>query len=182
MKTYGLFNWKIIWKNVAFKYICSDDRSVIFKFINEIIPTKLRLYNMKRKPSPNCDTCNTMENNLHLVYYCQEMKELVCFLKELIKKLLLKNDISLIRLLFFYTSMLRVKESNTVVSLVTNYICTIWYNRGHTGNKLHILKKCILSSHRYQKFILRDKMSNIFNDKYCQIDENFLENNLLVNN
>ena len=64
---YGLFNWKIIWKNVAFKYICSDDRSVIFKFINEILPTKLRLYNMKRKPSPNCDTCNTVENNLHFI-------------------------------------------------------------------------------------------------------------------
>ena len=102
--------------------------------------------------------------------------------KELIKKKLLKNYISLIRLLFFDTSMIRGKDSNTVVSLVTNYICTIWYNRGHTGDKLHILKKCILSSHRYQKFILKDKMSNIFNDKYCQIDENLLENISLVNN
>ena len=74
------------------------------------------------------------------------------------------------------------KDSNTVVSLVTNYICTILYNRGHTGDKLYILKKCILSSHRYQKLILKDKMSNIFNDQYCQIDENFLENISLVNN
>ena len=67
---YSLFNWKIIWKNVGLKYLCSDDRSVIFKFIHEILPNKLRLYNIKSKPSPNCDTCNMIENNLHMVYYC----------------------------------------------------------------------------------------------------------------
>ena len=116
-----------------------------------------------------------------MVYYCKEVEQVVCFLRELIKKLTLKNDLSLIRLLFFDTSMLGEKDSNTVVTLVTNYICTIWYNRGHTGDKLHILKKCILSSQRYQKLILKDKMPKIFNDKYCQIDENFFENISVVN-
>ena len=86
------------------------------------------------------------------------------------------------KLLFLDTSILSQREGNTVVALVTNYICTIWYNRGHTGDKLYILKKNILSSHRYQKTILKDKMPKIFNNKYCEIDENFLENILIVDN
>ena len=179
---YGLFNWKVIWKNVAFKYICSYERCVMFKYVNEILPNKLRLFNMKRRPSPNCEACNTEENNLHMVYYCKEVKQLLCFLRELLKKVLFRYDLSLVKLLFLDTSILSQREGNTVVALVTNYICTIWYNRGHTGDKLYILKKNILSSHRYQKTILKDKMPKIFNNKYCEIDENFLENILIVDN
>ena len=136
---YSLFNWKVIWKNIAFKFICSDERCVLFKYMNEILPNRLRLYNIKRKPSPNCDSCNIEENNLHMVYYCKEIKQLLCFLRELLKEVLSRHDLSLMRLLFLDTSMLRLRESNTVVALVTNYICTIWYNRGHTGDKLYIL-------------------------------------------
>ena len=116
-----------------------------------------------------------------MVYYCKDNTKLVHFVRELLKKILARNDISLIKLRFFDTSMLRKRESNTVVSLVTNYICTIWYNREHTGDKLHILKKNIISSHSFHKTISKEKMPKIFNDKYCQIDEEFLENISLVN-
>ena len=78
--------------------------------------------------------------------------------------------------------MLRKRESNTVVSLVTNYICTIWYNREHTGDKLHILKKNIISSHSFHKTILKEKMPKIFNDNYCQMNREFLEDIPHVNN
>ena len=50
---YPLFNWEKIWKNVAFKYISSDDRSVLFKYLHEILPNKLRLYNIKSSSTSN---------------------------------------------------------------------------------------------------------------------------------
>ena len=77
--------------------------------------------------------------------------------------------------------MLSQRDSNTVVALVTNYICTIWYNRGHTGDKLHILKRSIILNHRYHKATLKDKLPKILNNKYCQIYDEFLENISLVN-
>ena len=71
------------------------------------------------------------------------------FLRELLKEVSSGHDLSLIKLLFFDTSMIEQRESNTIVALVTNYIRTIWYNQGHTGDKLHNLKKNMLSGHRY---------------------------------
>ena len=77
--------------------------------------------------------------------------------------------------------MLRKRESNTVVSLVTNYICTIWYNREYTRDKLHIPKKYISSSHSLHKTILK-KMPKTFKDNYCQMNHDFLEDVPHVNN
>ena len=116
------------------------------------------------------------------MYYCKENKQLVYFLRELIQKVVLRNDLSLLKLLFLDTSTLRQRDRNTVVALVTNYICTVWYNRGNTGDKLAMLRKSITSKHRYHKTVLKDKMPKIFNDKYCQIDERFLEKIQVVNN
>ena len=49
---YSLFNWETIWGNVSSKFISSDDRSVLFKYMHEILPNKLRLYNIRKNPSP----------------------------------------------------------------------------------------------------------------------------------
>ena len=49
-------------------------------------------------------------------------------------------------------------DINNVVALVTKYICTIWYNHGHKGNRLHILKISIISNHRYHKTIVKKKI------------------------
>ena len=88
------------------------------------------------------------------------------FLRELLKKCLNKNSITLVRLLFLDTSDLHQKDSNAVISLVTSFICTIWYNRENPGNKLNILKRSIITKQRFQKIILRDKMPKIFNNQY----------------
>ena len=82
---YCLFNWKTIWKNVASKLIRSDERCVLFKYLHEILPNNLRLYEIKRKPSPNCDICNLEENNLHMMYYCKNKQSLVKFLRGLLQ-------------------------------------------------------------------------------------------------
>ena len=136
---------------------------------------------MKRKASPNCDTCDLEESNLHMFYFCKEKKVLVKFLRELLKKCLNKNSITLVRLLFLDTSDLHRKDSNAVISLLTSFICTIWYNRENPGNKLNILKRTIITKQRFQKIILRDKMPKIFNNQYCKINMNFLDNICVTN-
>ena len=83
-------------ENVAYKYICSDGRCVIFKYINEILPNKLRVFNIKRKPYPNWDTYNIEENNLLMVYYCEEKMYLIQFVRELLQQVLLRNYLILI--------------------------------------------------------------------------------------
>lgn len=45
---YAIFDWKEIWKNLSFKFINSYDRSVIFKYVHEILPNRHRLYIIKK--------------------------------------------------------------------------------------------------------------------------------------
>ena len=108
--------------------------------MHEILPNKLRLYNIKMILSPNCNTCNIDENNLHMMYYCKNNTVLIQFMKGLIKKCIGRNDVSMIKLLFLDTSGLYKRDSNTAVVLLTKYICTIWYNRDNHGGKHIILK------------------------------------------
>ena len=101
---YSLFNWKTIWKNLAFKCIRSDDRCILFKYLHEILPNNSRLYEIKRKPSPNCDMCNLEENNLHMMYYCKNKEFTVKYLRGLLQKCLDVDNISLIKMLFLDTT------------------------------------------------------------------------------
>ena len=76
-----------------------------------------------------------------MMYYCKENKNLVYFLKELFEKVVLRNNWSLVKLLFLDTSTLGQRYRNSVVALVTNYIWTVWYYRRNKGYKLAMLKK-----------------------------------------
>ena len=178
---YLLFNWEKIWENVAFKYINSDDRCVVFKYLHEILPNKLRLYIIRRSLTLNCDICNLEENNMHMFYYCKDIKVLVQFLKVLLQKCLNTTYFSLVRLLFLDTPGLNNKYSNTVTAIVTSYICTIWYNRENHRDKLKIWKKNIITKKSFQKIVLRNRMPKIFNNQYCKINS-FLENIFISNN
>ena len=92
-----------------------------------------------------------------------------------------RNGVGMIKLLFLDTSGLSKRDSNTAVVLLAIFICTIWYNRDNHGDKLIILKRAIMTKLRYHKFILGEKMPKIFNDRYCQIDMEFLNNMVLTN-
>ena len=178
---YSLFNWETIWENVSSKFISSDDRSVLFKYMHEILPNKLRLYNIKKNLSPNCETCNIEENNLHMVYFCEDKKVLVQFLRVLLQKCLNITNLSLVKLLFLDTTGLNKKDSNTVTALVTSFICNIWYNRDNNGDKLKIWKRSVIKKQSFQKIVLRNKMPKIFNNQYCKINMKFLDNIFIPN-
>ena len=40
---YSLFNWVKTWKNIASKFIHSDNRNILFKYLPKILPNNLRL-------------------------------------------------------------------------------------------------------------------------------------------
>ena len=78
-------------------------------------------------------------------------------------------------MLFFDTSGLTQKDSNTATILVTNFICTTWLNRENHRNKIDIFKTNIIKKHGYQKIVFKKKMPKIFNNQYCKINMNFLD-------
>ena len=59
-------NWEKIWPRITFKYINFQERDVIFKLMHGILPTKLRLHEMKQIISPLCPFCNVLEDNIHM--------------------------------------------------------------------------------------------------------------------
>ena len=85
---YPLFDWENIWDNIASRVINSDNRSILFKYLHEILPNNLRLYNIRRKGSPNCDTCNMEENNVHMFYFCNKNKVMVKYLRVMLQTVL----------------------------------------------------------------------------------------------
>ena len=76
---------------------------------------------IRKESSPNCDTCNLEENNLHMFYFCKNNKLLVQYLRELLQKCLKQTNLSMIKLLFFDTSGLTQKDGNTTTTLVTSF-------------------------------------------------------------
>ena len=173
---YSIFNWEEIWKNISFKVINSYDRTTIYKYIHEILPNRYRLYNIKKIPSPNCNHCDREENNMHMLYFCNEIRDLVNWFRKLLMLCLGSTNLSMIKLLVYDTTAMNRKKKNTVSILVTNYICTVWNNRDNPGDKLFLLKKKIMQQHNTSQFVLKEKMSKMFTDVYCNTNQRFLDN------
>ena len=97
-----------------------------------------------------------------MFYFCKNNKLLVQYLRELLQKCLKRTNISIIKLLFFDTSGLTQKDSNTATTLVTSFICTIWLNRENNRNKIDIFKNSIMKNHDYQKKSLQKQNTKDF--------------------
>lgn len=173
---YAIFDWKEIWKKLSFKFINSYDRSVIFKYVHEILPNRHRLYIINKISSANCTHCDVEENNMHMFYYCHQIKHLLAWFKKLLVQCLNTNQFSMIKLLFFDTTSFNKKNKNTATILVTDYICTIWNNRDNQCDKIYLLKKRILKRFQYSQYIFKNKSEQMFSQVYCNINQRFLDN------
>ena len=103
-----------------------------------------------------------------MVYFCEDKKVIVQFLRALLQKCLIIPNVSLVRLPFLDTTGFNKKDSNTVTFLVTSFICNIWYNRENTGDKLEIWKRNIIKKQSFQKIVLTNKIPKNFNNQYCK--------------
>ena len=65
------------------------------------------------------------------------------------------------------------KDTNTAIILTTSYISTVWYNRGNIAQlQPSFFQTSILKHKSLLSIILKNKMIEIFSNKYCQIEEN----------
>ena len=69
--------WKNIWTNLSTKIILPKERDTLFKFLHNVLPTKVRLKQMKRIQCSKCEYCGQEETNTHIVYHCPMVKDVV---------------------------------------------------------------------------------------------------------
>ena len=69
--------WKNIWTNLSTKIILPKERDTLFKFLHNVLPTKVRLKQMKRIQCSKCEYCGREETNTHFEYHCPMVKEVV---------------------------------------------------------------------------------------------------------
>ena len=169
-KLYPNYDWKSIWKNVLFKPINIYDRSIIFKYIHEILPNRKRLYEMRLKFSPLCNQCGVEESNVHLVLYCQKVQNCINWLKKL-NFYLCHIDIGNDLLKCFFLDFPKVTKAtqNTLCIIICSYISCVWYNREEADLSVIKFKAKLIQGQKSHMLIYKDKTKFMFTKNYCKM-------------
>ena len=174
-KLYPNYDWKSIWRNVAFKPINVYDRNIIFKYIHEILANKKRLYDMRLKFSPLCDQCGIEESNIHLFLYCYKVQPCIILMKKLVFYLC-NMDIgnSLLRCLFLDIPKVNKSVQNTLCVIICSYISWVWYNREESNLKVNSFKAKIIRVQKSHMLIYKNKSHIMFTENYCNMERHIL--------
>ena len=164
-------NWDKIWKQITFKYINLYERDVMFKFIHNILPNKLRLFQMKQNNSPLCVICDIIEDTNHMFISCRKVINLLNYFKAILNDACNITNLNMENILFLDIKAKTKKELNTATVLTVNYISTVWYNRSRNEHlKPLLIKTNVLKHQMLLSLILKDQMPKIFTEKYCMLD------------
>ena len=169
LEKYPLHNWGNIWSNLMCKYVDSNQRSLMYRFLYESLATKERLKMLNIRDSDKCNRCTEVENHMHIVYFCQFVKSTWRWFKNLVEKVCsIKVDLP-IRVLMLDFEYKSKKRRNTLIVLIVEYINFMWFSRnelGTTGEKIYLLKSRI----KYTKWMLSNvyKLENYFTKQYVQ--------------
>ena len=121
----------------------------------------------------DCDYCGQEESNIHIVYYCPMINEvLICF-KSILKKYCDVQITNFLKLIFLETPKLHQKVKNTCISLIATYIVCMWNVRDkhmNTHAVIIYLKGEIVMKHRYIRYAVGDKFSSMVTQQYCVLD------------
>ena len=165
------FNWEKIWPRITFKYIKSNEREVIFKFLHGILPTKSRVYQMKQSNSPLCPLCNVIEDNSHMFLKCRKVQGILEYFKIVLRNTCNLDNVSIEKILYLDIKLKTKKQMNTVIVMSVHYISTVWYNRCRNFQIDPILLKANIINHqRLLSLILKDRMKLQFTEMYCNIN------------
>ena len=166
-------HWKKIWKNAIFSYIDLRDRDIIFKFIHEILPNKTRLYQIRQTNSPLCPLCNVSEDNIHMFEKCKKVKLVLDYFRYTLNYICGIENVNLKEMLYLDIKIKNKKKVNTAIVLTSQYISTIWYNRGKSMYvEPNLFKVNILRHQTFLKMVLKERMYQIFTDNYCSLNVN----------
>lgn len=85
---YPTIQWGIVWKNLNYNFICSEDKSTCFAFWNNIISNKEKLvaYNIGRIDNSVCDQCSLSDSNQHRLELCASAQIISNWTKTIILK------------------------------------------------------------------------------------------------
>ena len=171
-ESYGLYNWKQIWNNLASNLILHTERETLFKYLHEILPTKKRLKDIRYIPSATCDHCPQEESNIHVVYQCSKYKEVSVWFSNILKKLADIDDPQFIRLSFMEIPKMDIKAKNAAIFMLSTYIVSMWQarqsNMDHAICVKHV-KSCLIKKIGLIKLSLGEKIKNKFSMKICDM-------------
>ena len=169
---YGLCNWKIVWINLCSVFILPNERETIYRYLHEILPTKKRLKDIRIIPSSVCDYCIHEETNTHMLYQCEPFKDTVVWFKHILKIYFDLSNPQMIRLSFLETPKLSRRSRNATVFFMSTYIVGMWQARA-SGMDPNVcakfLKGKIIQKLRLIKYLLGDKIENVFFPKVCNL-------------
>ena len=170
---YPNFEWNVIWNNVQFKYINIYDRHIVYKFLHEILTNNHRLFTMRRRDSPVCNTCGVSETNVHMFIYCFKVQDCLSFLHKLIFYLCnLNTGGNILRYFFMYFPKINKKIQNTLCIIMSSYISCVWANRECQDNVLYRFRAKVIKEQNNHMLILDNKVNDIFTENYCNILRN----------
>ena len=172
---YQTYDWKCIWKNISFKYIDIHDRSIVYKYLHEILPNK-KILAQYHNSNPNCETCNVEESNIHMFLYCAKIQNCRSLLIRLIFYLCNMNvEHCILKCLFFDFPKVNKKVTNTLSIVISIYLAIIWFNRNSPDNLDYKLKARIKKSQKFHSKILQDKINALFTSNYSNIDTDIID-------
>ena len=123
----SLFKWKLIWNNIAFKFIQVNEREILFKYMYEILPTRKRM-SIIGQGSSECKFCGAEESNIHFTYQCTFYKPVMDWFKALLFRCCDFTP-NMIKVLMFDISHIERIKRNTCIVLVATYVTYIWIAR-----------------------------------------------------
>ena len=120
------------WKHMNFVYIDIWGRELMFKFLHNIITTKMRLFQIKRADSPLCETCHVCEDKQHMFSDCVKVILIRDYFKDLLRNICGIENRCMNKILHLDIKSKSKQDTNTAVILTTAYISTVWLNRSST--------------------------------------------------
>ena len=171
---YPLFNWSQIWKYVNNKYIDKKSREIVYRYIHEILNTNDRLHMMKILNENKCLFCGSIENNMHMFYFCPSLKNILIWLKTILKKFCKIETESLLWILKLNFKTPSKKDENTALVILSDFISGVWYGRSMG----------LLTDDPNLIVYIRNRMSRtkvILSNAYANILENLFTKEYLLN-
>ena len=126
--------------------------------------------------SPNCETCEVEESNIHMFLYCYKIQGCINLLYRVLfyfSNINFKDN--LLKLLFLEFPGVDKKIRNTICITISAYIACVWYNREDASYIEYKLKAKIIKGQKYHKLILKEKIYDVFTENYCNIDTDIIK-------
>ena len=126
--------------------------------------------------SPNCETCEVEESNIHMFLYCYKIQRCIDLLYRVLFYFCNINfKDNLLKLLFLEFPGVDRKIRNTICIIVSSYIACVWYNREDASYIEYKFKAKIIKGQKYHKLILKEKIHDVFTENYCNIDTDIIK-------